>query len=128
LTDPESLLILAWPQRGAAENERWIGSGEGTMRRFVAVCALAGVAFLAPSVALAEPPLTAAQRLCEAQGGDFQAGPPPFGAIYSCDHFGELEDFTQTQLNTAERLCLNAYKGISFDLTAPKRYSCRSSV
>jgi len=83
------------------------------------------MALLAPSTALAAEPLTAAQRLCEAQGGNFQEGGPPSGALYSCDMFGTSEEFSVSQVETATRLCENIYKG-HLELTAAgsKRYSC----
>ena len=81
------------------------------MRRFAAVCALAGAAFLTPGAVLAEPPLTAAQRLCEAQGGDFEEGIVG-GAIYTCfNHQSGDFSFSSTQIAVATRLCENVYDG-----------------
>ena len=93
------------------------------MRRFVAICAITGAAFLAPSAALAAP-LNAAEGLCTGQGGNFSTSQPG-GSIYSCDRFGSSEEFSTSQVESATRLCKNLYGG-HLELTAAgsKRYSC----
>jgi hypothetical protein len=80
------------------------------MRRFAVVFAFASVVFLDPSAALAQPPLTPAERFCLTQeGDDFEEGLVA-GAIYTCfNHEGP--SFSSTQLATAERLCENVYGG-----------------
>jgi len=90
------------------------------MRRFAAVCALAGATLFAPDAAMAEPSLTAAQKLCEAQGGTFSTG-APYGTIYSC--YVVPNDLSDAQVATATRLCENLYAG-RLEFTAAVRYSC----
>jgi hypothetical protein len=88
------------------------------MRRFAVVCTLAGVAFLAPSAALAAPRLTAAERLCERQGGKFD----PKGDGYHCRKVGSFSD---AQLSAASTLCKYVYGGdFSFDGTGASSYGC----
>jgi hypothetical protein len=77
------------------------------MRRFAAVCALAGAALLAPSAALAAPPLDVAERLCDRQGGNFVPGSEQ--SIYACRG---APDASEIQRAIAERLCENVYRGI----------------
>ena len=76
------------------------------MRSFVATltATAAGLA-LATSVAQpasAAPAPVAAEQVCTAQGGRFQAG----GAGYVC-----IGDFTPGQLTAAAAICINANRG-----------------
>ena len=90
------------------------------MRRFAAVCALAGATLLVPGAVMAEPSLAAAQKLCEAQGGTFSTG-APYGTIYSC--YVIPNDLSDRQVATATRLCEHLYAG-RLEFTAATRYSC----
>ena len=81
----------------------------------VALFALAGTALLAPSAALAAAPLTAAERLCGAQGGQFTT---PDALSYHCTQ----GSFSEAQLAVAQRQCENVYKG-SFS-GVPGSYHC----
>ena len=80
-----------------------------------ALCALAGAVLPAPSAALAAPSLTAAERLCDSQGGTFTS---PGGLSYHCTQ----GSFSDVQLSVARRQCEDAYKG-SFS-GVPGSYHC----
>jgi hypothetical protein len=75
------------------------------MRRFVAVCALAGLTFLAPSAALASD-FPIAESLCLDQGGSFQSPGPTH---YTCSGVGS--SLPKRAVATAERACEKTYDG-----------------
>jgi hypothetical protein len=78
------------------------------MRRFVVICALAGVAFLPPSVVLAAPSSVPAEQLCIRHGGELEYITE--SGTYHC-RIGPEATFSESQLAEAERLCRLAYKG-----------------
>lgn len=92
------------------------------MRRFVAVCALAGATLLTPGAAGAEPSINAAQQLCASQKGDFEEGIVG-GAIYTCfNHQDGGYSFSPTQIATATRVCENVYGGTLVEFA--RHYKC----
>jgi hypothetical protein len=64
---------------------------------------LSTMALLAPSRALAAPPLEAAARLCAAQEGTFNSVPPAYHCLEG--------NFSDAQLSIARTLCEHAYQG-----------------
>ena len=85
------------------------------MRRFAAICALAGAALVLPGVAMAAPPMAVAAQQCAQLGGSFNNVSP---SEYHCQE----GSFSDLDLLRARQLCENAYKG-SFS-GVPGSYHC----
>jgi hypothetical protein len=71
----------------------------------VALGLMAGSVAMTPSGVLAAGPFAKAERLCTSQGGSFQT---PGAEHYTCSGVSGLGD---KQLETAQRICENTYKG-----------------